>query len=101
MHQALMQQYLAPGSEKLTLRQEWQQATAARLRGLVAQLKTDGWASDPVSGNFPGRARLSSFNNQWVNRLRHASWTGLMATNLCLLKRLSALQDSLAAAPTG
>lgn len=43
VRQALIQQYPAPGSEKLTLRQEWQQATAARLRGLVAQLKSDGF----------------------------------------------------------
>lgn len=43
VRQALMQQYPAPGSETLTLRQQWQNSTAERLRGLVAQLKADGF----------------------------------------------------------
>ncbi|WP_455813099.1 hypothetical protein [Pseudomonas graminis] len=43
MRQALMLQYPAPGTETLTLRQQWQNGTAVRLRGLVTQLKADGF----------------------------------------------------------
>ncbi|MEJ5075776.1 hypothetical protein [Erwinia sp. MYb535] len=43
VRQMLIEQYPEPGSEKRTLRQQWQYDTAGRLRGLVTQLKADGF----------------------------------------------------------